>query len=118
MAGGRDDDRWADTRGGAAGSCDITIAPTKADTVEVHYEGKLIDGTVFDSSIARGEPISFPLSGVIAGWTEGLQLMREGGKAKLTSPSDLAYGPRGSPPKIPGGATLVFEVELLQIKGS
>ena len=91
-------------------------SPTASDTVEVNYEGSLIDGTVFDSSYARGEPISFPLSGVIAGWTEGLQLMKVGGKAKLTIPSDIAYGDRGSPPAIPPKATLVFTVELLEIK--
>ena len=91
-------------------------APTQLDTVEVHYEGKLIDGTIFDSSVQRGEPISFPLSGVIAGWTEGLQMMREGGKAVLTIPSDLAYGAAGSPPAIPGGATLVFSVQLATIQ--
>ena len=91
-------------------------SPVKSDSVEVHYEGKLIDGTVFDSSIQRGETICFPLSGVIKGWTEGLQLMKEGGKAKLTIPSELGYGARGSPPKIPPGATLVFDVELIAVK--
>jgi FKBP-type peptidyl-prolyl cis-trans isomerase len=91
-------------------------SPTASDNVEVHYEGTLIDGTVFDSSYARGETITFPLSGVIRGWTEGLQLMKEGGKAKLTIPSDIAYGDRGSPPKIPPKATLIFTVELIAIK--
>ena len=91
-------------------------SPSKEDTVEVNYEGKLIDGSVFDSSYARGESISFPLSGVIAGWTEGLQLMKPGGKALLTIPPDIAYGERGSPPVIPPQATLIFTVELIAIK--
>jgi len=91
-------------------------SPTAADTVEVHYEGTLVDGTVFDSSYKRGESISFPLSGVIKGWTEGLQLMKVGEKALLTIPYDIAYGERGNPPAIPPKATLIFTVELLAIK--
>ena len=90
-------------------------SPTATDTVEVHYQGALIDGTVFDSSIERKQKISFPLNRVIPGWTEGLQKVKEGGKIKLIIPSDLAYGDAGSPPKIPGGATLVFEVELFKV---
>jgi FKBP-type peptidyl-prolyl cis-trans isomerase FkpA len=89
--------------------------PTAADTVSVHYHGTLRDGTVFDSSVDRGEPISFSLSGVIPCWTEGVQKMQVGGKAKLVCPSDTAYGDSGQGP-IPGGATLVFEVELLGIE--
>jgi FKBP-type peptidyl-prolyl cis-trans isomerase len=83
--------------------------------VKVHYEGRLIDGKVFDSSIKRGEPATFPLSGVIACWTEGLQTMKVGGKAQLVCPAAIAYGPNGSPPTIPPQATLVFDVELLEI---
>lgn len=90
-------------------------SPTATSTVRVHYHGTLRDGTVFDSSVERGEPISFPLNGVIPCWTEGLQKMKVGGKAKLVCPSDQAYGDRGSGP-IPGGAALVFEVELLGIE--
>jgi FKBP-type peptidyl-prolyl cis-trans isomerase len=89
--------------------------PTASSTVKVHYHGTLRDGTVFDSSVQRGQPISFPLNGVIPCWTEGVQKMKVGGKAKLVCPSDTAYGDQGSGP-IPGGATLVFEVELIEIE--
>jgi FKBP-type peptidyl-prolyl cis-trans isomerase FkpA len=89
--------------------------PAATETVEVHYHGTLTDGTVFDSSVERGKKVSFPLNRVIKGWTEGLQLIGEGGKIKLVIPSELAYGDHGAPPKIPGGATLVFEVELFSI---
>lgn len=89
--------------------------PGPEDTVEVHYHGTLADGTVFDSSVERGQTISFPLNRVIKGWTEGLQLMKVGGKTKFVIPADLAYGDTGAPPKIPGGATLVFEVELFKV---
>ena len=90
-------------------------SPVATDEVNVHYEGRLIDGKVFDSSIKRGEPATFPLSGVIACWTEGLQTMKVGGKAQLVCPAAIAYGPNGSPPTIPPQATLVFDVELLEI---
>lgn len=86
-----------------------------ASTVNVHYHGTLIDGTVFDSSVDRGEPIKFPLKNVIRGWQEGVAMMRAGGKATLVVPADLAYGDNGSPPVIPPGATLIFEVELLNV---
>ncbi len=89
--------------------------PSLSNTVEVHYHGTLTDGTVFDSSVDRGQTISFPLGGVIKGWQEGLALMKEGGKATLVIPSDLAYGDGGSGDTIPPGATLKFEVELFQV---
>jgi FKBP-type peptidyl-prolyl cis-trans isomerase len=92
------------------------LSPAATDTVNVHYHGTLIDGTVFDSSVDRGEPISFPLNGVIAGWTEGLQLMTVGDKYRFFIPSDLAYGPNGAGGVIGPNATLVFDVELLGIE--
>ncbi len=87
--------------------------PAATNTVKVHYEGTLIDGTIFDSSYQRGEPISFGLNQVIAGWTEGLQLMSVGAKYKLYIPYQLAYGEQGAGGQIPGGAALIFTVELL-----
>jgi len=90
--------------------------PSATDTVTVNYEGRLLDGTVFDSSYARKQPASFALNGVIKGWTEGLQLMSAGAKYRFFIPSELAYGERGSGDKIGPNATLVFEVELLSIK--
>ncbi|MBD5358893.1 MAG: FKBP-type peptidyl-prolyl cis-trans isomerase [Bacteroides sp.] len=89
--------------------------PTAEDEVTVHYTGKLLDGTVFDSSVSRGEPATFPLNRVIPGWTEGVQLMREGGKYTFFIPSDLAYGPQGVPNAIPPHSTLIFDVELIKV---
>lgn len=90
--------------------------PSAEDTVTVHYRGTLIDGTEFDSSYNRGQPATFPLGNVIAGWTEGLQLMPEGSKARLVIPAELAYGDRGAGDRIGPNETLIFEVELLSIK--
>lgn len=90
-------------------------SPKPTSTVKVHYEGKLTDGTVFDSSIQRGQPVEFPLNGVIPCWTQGVARMKVGEKARLTCPSETAYGDQGQGP-IPPGATLIFEVELLSIK--
>ncbi len=117
-------DRAAAEKGATRTASGLVIVPLRAgtgetpkasDKVKVHYHGTLADGTVFDSSVQRGEPATFPLSGVIPCWTEGLQHMRVGGKSRLVCPSSLAYGDRGAPPRIRPGATLVFEVELLEI---
>lgn len=89
--------------------------PTATDEVTVHYTGKLLDGTVFDSSVNRGEPATFPLNRVIPGWTEGVQLMKEGAKYTFFIPSDLAYGPQGVPNAIPSHSTLIFDVELIKV---
>lgn len=91
-------------------------SPKAKDKVTVHYTGTLRDGTVFDSSLDRGKPLTFGLDQVIAGWTEGLQKMSVGGTARLVIPADLAYGKRGAPPVIPPDAVLIFEVELIGIQ--
>ena len=90
--------------------------PKSTDVVKVHYAGTLVEGKEFDSSIKRGQPIEFPLNQVIKCWSEGVSKMKVGGKAKLICPSNIAYGDEGRPPIIPGGATLIFEVELLDTK--
>jgi len=90
--------------------------PKLTDTVTTHYKGTLIDGTEFDSSYRRGQPVSFQVNGVIAGWTEALQLMEEGAKWQLFIPSPLAYGERGAGPQIGPHATLIFEVELISVQ--
>ena len=92
--------------------------PAATDTVKVHYKGTFLNGDTFDSSYDRGEPAVFPLNRVIKGWTEGVQLMSVGSKYKFTIPSDLAYGPNGNPPRIPGNSVLEFEIELLEIQKS
>lgn len=89
--------------------------PNATAVVQVHYRGTLADGTEFDSSYKRGEPAAFPLNRVIPCWTEGVQKMKEGGKAKLTCPPEIAYGPRGAGKVVPPNATLTFEVELLKV---
>ncbi len=89
--------------------------PSAEDEVTVHYTGKLLNGTVFDSSVNRGEPATFPLNRVIPGWTEGVQLMKEGAKYRFFIPSDLAYGPQGVPNAIPPHSTLIFDVELIKV---
>ncbi|MDB5872236.1 MAG: FKBP-type peptidyl-prolyl cis-trans isomerase fkpA precursor (Rotamase)-like protein [Ramlibacter sp.] len=91
-------------------------SPTATDTVKVHYRGTLANGTEFDSSYKRGEPIEFPLNRVIKCWTEGVQLMKPGGKARLTCPPAIAYGERGAGGVIPQNATLQFEVELISVR--
>ena len=91
-------------------------SPKATDTVLVHYRGTTIDGTEFDSSYKRNEPISFPLNGVIPGWTEGVQLMKEGGKIELFIPSNLAYGSRGAGGVIAPDSTLIFDIELLKVQ--
>lgn len=90
-------------------------SPKADDEVTVHYTGKLLDGTVFDSSVSRGEPATFPLNRVIPGWTEGVQLMKEGSKYEFFIPSELAYGAQGIPNAIPPHSTLIFEVELIKV---
>lgn len=90
-------------------------SPAASDTVKVHYHGTLRDGSVFDSSVDRGEPAEFPLDRVIPCWTEAVQTMKVGEKAHITCPSEIAYGDRGAPPKIKGGAALAFDVELIEI---
>ncbi|MFO7813597.1 MAG: FKBP-type peptidyl-prolyl cis-trans isomerase [Pelovirga sp.] len=90
-------------------------SPTADSTVDVHYRGTLVDGTEFDSSYSRGEPATFPVANVIPGWTEALQLMKEGAKWEIVIPAELAYADQGAPPVIPPGSALIFEVELLKV---
>lgn len=103
---------YSETKAGTGAS------PKATDTVKVHYHGTLPSGKVFDSSVERKEPATFPLNGVIPCWTEGVQMMKVGGKSRLVCPADIAYGDRGAPPDIKPGATLVFDVELLGIEGA
>jgi FKBP-type peptidyl-prolyl cis-trans isomerase len=119
-AGGSQTNQWKTTASGLKYQVlkqgTGTISPKPTDTVKVHYHGTLTDGTIFDSSVLRGEPISFPLTQVIPGWIEGLQLMHVGDKFKFEIPPNLAYGPNSPTPKIPPNSTLIFEVELLGIQ--
>jgi FKBP-type peptidyl-prolyl cis-trans isomerase FkpA len=92
--------------------------PKASNTVKVHYTGTLIDGKEFDSSVKRGQPVEFPLGQVMPCWAEGVGMMKVGGKARLVCPAEIAYGDKGRPPIIPGGATLIFEVELLDVKAT
>jgi FKBP-type peptidyl-prolyl cis-trans isomerase FkpA len=117
-------DKAAKAKGAEVSSTGLIYTEVKAgkgkaakpeDTVKAAYEGRLTDGTVFDASAKHGGPLEFPLNGVIPCWTEGMQKMKVGGKARLVCPSKIAYGDRGQPPVIPGGATLVFDVELVEI---
>ena len=94
------------------------VQPKPTSIVKVHYIGTLIDGKEFDSSVKRGQPVDFPLDKVIPCWREGVGMMKVGGKAKLVCPSNIAYGDQGRPPVIPGGATLIFEVELLDVRAA
>ena len=96
----------------------VGASPSATDVVKVHYRGTLLDGREFDSSYKRGQPIEFPLNGVIKCWTEGVRMMKPGGKAKLTCPASIAYGDRGAGAMIKPGATLNFEVELISVKKS
>jgi FKBP-type peptidyl-prolyl cis-trans isomerase FkpA len=103
---------YTELRAGAGAS------PKASDTVKVNYRGTLTNGTEFDSSYKRNEPAEFPLDHVVPCWTEGVQRMKIGGKSRLVCPSSIAYGDEGRPPVIPGGATLVFEIELLSVNGA
>ena len=120
--GGESSDGSADAAASASG-LEIThltegsgASPKPTDKVEVHYHGTFPDGKVFDSSVERGRPATFSLNRVIPCWTEGVGMMKVGGKAKLVCPPEIAYGARGSPPRIPANATLHFEVELISIQ--
>lgn len=117
LAANKEKERVVETESGLQYKIEVEgtgISPELSDTVEVNYEGRLIDGTVFDSSYERGESIKFPLNGVIRGWGEGLTYVKEGGRIQLYIPSELGYGERGTGP-IPGNSTLIFDVELIKV---
>lgn len=117
LAANREKDGVVETESGLQYIIDVEgdgLSPEGADTVEVNYEGRLLDGTVFDSSYERGESVSFPLNRVIEGWSEGMTYIKEGGKIRLFVPSDLGYGMRGAGP-IPGNSVLIFDVELIRV---